>query len=280
MKVFSWDDVLNSKAKEFIHTLYSGEIAGSALTVGGFDGPHRGHETVCRRVTEAARKRSLVPGLITFTHSPRSFKQKAEYEGDISSLRLRLKVFEEWGFAFAVVIDFSADFSKMEGYAFLTVLKECCLMRFFGVGEGFRCGHNHATGETDIRQFAEVHGIECDFAALQADAGSRISSSAVRRYIRAGKLDKAAQFLGRPFDIDCLLFDIEKQRGKTVVLRPRAEHLQLLPPDGIYAADVFASVHNTKLCFYTDLHSASSVLRLEVPDADTDYRFDKIRFKM
>ena len=275
MQVFSWDDVLNSKVSGFIAG------SGTALTVGGFDGPHRGHEALCAKVTDNARKRGLMPGLITFKHSPRAFKLQGGYEGDISTLRLRLNVLEQWGFAFAVVIDFSSDFSKMKGYIFLSVLKDYCGMRFFEVGKLFRCGYNHATGEDEIRQFAGEHGIECDFVSLEADDGNRISSSAVRRYIRSGNLDKAEQLLGRPFEIDCLCFTAENAGGTAVVLKKRENEkacFQILPPDGVYRVSVSAFEAEKNIAFAADLHADSSVLRLDVPDAYKNCRLDTIRF--
>ncbi|MGP1602409.1 FAD synthetase family protein [Treponema sp.] len=297
MKIFSWDDVLTSKVKEFINNFYTRQGAdlgvpgntaglltegGSALTVGGFDGPHRGHRALCASVIKEAKNRSLVPGLITFTRSPRSFKQKADYEGDISTLRLRLKVLEEWGFAFAVVIDFSADFSKMEGYEFLCVLKDLCAMRFFGVGEGFRCGRNHAAGEDEISSFAQEHGIVCSFMPLQAESGTRISSSLVRRYVRSGKLNEAKELLGYPFQIDCFQFDtkFEEKAGRVHALLTAKtdEILQLLPPSGLYPVRIFASLSGQDICFDTDVHTDSSVLRQEVPAVYKNCLFDRIGF--
>lgn len=297
MEIFSWDDVLNSKVKEFIHAfsrdgLCGDESAwnaagvltegGSALTVGGFDGPHRGHKALCASVIKEAKKRSLVPGLITFTRSPRSFKQKADYEGDISTLRLRLKVLEEWGFAFAVVIDFSADFSKIEGYDFLCILKDFCAMHFFGVGEGFRCGRNHATGEDEISSFAHTHGIVCSFMPLAAESGTRISSTLVRRSVRSGKLKEAEELLGHPFQIDCFQFDtkFEEKEGRVYALftAKKDEVLQLIPPSGLYPVRVFASLSGADISFDTDVHTDSSILRQEVPAVYKNCLFDRIGF--
>ena len=277
MRIFSWDDVLNSNVKNFIAA--QKRCGGSALTVGGFDGPHRGHEVLCSYVTAEAQKRALMPGLITFRHSPRSFKQKTEYEGDISTVRLRLEVLEEWGFAFAVVIDFSSDFSKIQGIDFLHILKDSCAMCFFAVGKGFRCGRDHAVGESHIRGFADENGIECAFIPPKADSGSRISSSAVRRCVREGRLDKAARLLGRPFEIDCVPFTAET-KGENTLLYPCAEQQQVLPPDGVYAVQVFAALEGSDICFDTDLHTDTSVLRPEVPAVYKNCRFDKIRFKI
>lgn len=297
MKIFSWDDVLTSKVKEFINNFYTRQGAdsglpgneaglltegGSALTVGGFDGPHRGHRALCASVINEAKKRSLVPGLITFTRSPRSFKQKADYEGDISTLRLRLKVLEEWGFAFAVVIDFSADFSKMEGYEFLCVLKDLCAMRFFGVGEGFRCGRNHAAGEDEISSFAQKHGIVCSFMPLQAESGTRISSSLVRRFLRSARFKEAEELLGHPFQIDCFQFDtkFEQTAGElyAVMAAKNGAALQLIPPSGTYPVRVFASCAGEFICFDTDVHTDAFTLRQKVPAVYKNCLFDRIGF--
>ncbi|WP_428771692.1 FAD synthetase family protein [Treponema sp. HNW] len=297
MKIFSWDDVLHSRVKEFIHCFSSdsglssnsGENEsgicggwGSALTVGGFDGPHRGHEALCASVIKEAHNRNLVPGLITFTRSPRSFKQRADYEGDISALRLRLKVLEEWGFAFAVVIDFSADFSKMEGYEFLCVLKDLCAMRFFGVGEGFRCGRNHAAGEDEISSFAQEHGIVCSFMPLQTESGTRISSSLVRRFLRSGRFKDAQELLGHPFQIDCFQFDtkFEQTAGElyaVMTAKPDAA-LQLIPPPGTYPVHVYAFCAGEPICFDTDVHTDAFTLRQKVPAVYKNCLFDRIRF--
>ena len=131
--------------------------------------------------------------------------------------------------------------------------------------------------------------------SLAADGGSRISSSAVRRYIRSGSLDKAEQLLGRPFEIDCLCFSAENEGGKTValkkygggqdtavVLKKRENEkacFQILPPDGVYRVNVSASDAGKKIGFAADLHAGSSVLRLDVPDVYKNCRFDTIRFK-
>ncbi len=284
MDVFSWDDILHNAAGIKPRT--------TALTVGGFDGPHEGHRALCLSVIQSAQKRHLQSAVVTFKRSPRSFKQKADYSGDISSLRLRLKVFEQWGFSFAVVIDFSIDFSKIKGIDFLRILAERCGMRFFSVGETFRCGYQNDVGKEEIAAFAAENGIE--FVPLQSmeQNGQCISSSAVRKAVVLGDLERAKLLLGRPFEIDCIQFCQNTGDGGIVLTDGKAlpdgsgsaksvlkKNVQLLPPCGTYRVSAYPeNGANGALFFSALLHRDDCALRLEVPAAYKNLRLDKIAF--
>ena len=77
MKIIYWDDLIKEE------NLYP---QGSAISVGGFDGPHRGHERILSAVLEAARRMGIPAGIITFFRSPRSVKDESTYSGDVSTL--------------------------------------------------------------------------------------------------------------------------------------------------------------------------------------------------
>ena len=284
MDVFSWDDILHGAAGIKPRT--------TALTVGGFDGPHEGHRALCLSVIQSAQKRHLQSAVVTFKRSPRSFKQKADYSGDISSLRLRLKVFEQWGFSFAVVIDFSIDFSKIKGIDFLRILAERCGMRFFSVGETFRCGYQNDVGKEEIDAFAAENGI--DFVPLQSmeQNAQCISSSAVRKAVVLGDLERAKLLLGRPFEIDCMQFCQNTGDDGIVLTDGKAlpddsdlakgalkKNVQLLPPCGTYRVSAYPeNGANGALFFSALLHRDDCALRLEVPAAYKNLRLDKIAF--
>ena len=280
MDVFSWDDILHGAAGIKPRT--------TALTVGGFDGPHEGHRALCLSVIQSAQKRHLQSAVVTFKRSPRSFKQKADYSGDISSLRLRLKVFEQWGFSFAVVIDFSIDFSKIKGIDFLRILAERCGMRFFSVGETFRCGYQNDVGKEEIDAFAAENGI--DFVPLRSmeQNGQCISSSAVRKAVVLGDLERAKLLLGRPFEIDCMQFCQNTGDGGIVLTDGKAlpdgsgalkKNVKLLPPCGTYRVSAYPeNGANGALFFSALLHRDDCALRLEVPAAYKNLRLDKIAF--
>ena len=87
---------------------------GTALTVGNFDGPHIGHDSLFARVLSEGEKCALTPGVVAFKQSLGAFKSKGFYEGDLSTLAQRLSVIEGTGIAFAIQIDFSDKFCKIE----------------------------------------------------------------------------------------------------------------------------------------------------------------------
>ena len=124
---------------------------GSAISIGGFDGPHRGHERILSAVLEASERYGIPAGLITFFRSPRSVKAGATYSGDVSTLDMRLQKFTEQGFTFTVLIDFSADFAKMKGAVFFDTLMKTIRIKYLAVGSDFTCGYRHDTGGEELR---------------------------------------------------------------------------------------------------------------------------------
>ncbi len=193
MKIFSWDDIypVADSAADFFSP-------GTALTVGGFDGPHRGHNVLFDAVLS---RTGLVPGVVTFARSPRAVRASA-YPGDVSTLELRLRKFREKGFAFAVVIDFSGEFGKLSGRTFLNILRFSCNMRFLAVGNDFRCGYRLDTGVREIEEFARIHGIGLSVADSFLVDGERVSSSTIREAVASGDFARAERLLGSPFLLD------------------------------------------------------------------------------
>ncbi len=277
MKVFFWDDILNSHidgspCKDF--------FTSSALTIGGFDGPHVGHKALCERVLEYSKNYKKQAGVITFAHSPRMLKERGSYIGDISTLRLRLKTFEKWGFDFAVVIDFSKNFSKIEGATFLSILADRCAMQFLTVGEGFRCGYKGETDTAHIETFAKNNDITFVLAPLIHVSQHTISSSLVRQYIFSGKLEKCKGFLVGPFllDVQSNLYEIEKSQEGLLLIMAKDVFTQVLPPNGEYNVSVL--VKDSRKQFSSILYLDNINLRLNVPIEYENKQFDVIVFDL
>jgi hypothetical protein len=258
--VFSWDDIQNRE-----DALFPG--VKTALTVGGFDGPHQGHE---RLFSSVLAQDGLLPGIITFSRSPRAFpeikggagteldelsRRAPEFGGDVSTLMLRLMSFRQRGFAFAVVIDFSQEFSKLSGEIFLNMLARICAMQYIAVGPDFRCGYRLGTGTRELLAFAEAHAVQAEILDACLVDGERVSSSAIRRAVLRGDLRGAERLLGNPFRLDCSAFVPEGTSGgvprgatdvaatavtesavvaSVVVVAERAVLSQVIPPDGEY----------------------------------------------
>ncbi len=256
MRVFSWNDIenfQNSRNPEYVSFFQ----CGSALTIGGFDGPHRGHEVLCDAVLASKRElSSLKTGVITFNSPPKA-KNGIDFPGEVSTLSLRLSWFKHKGFDFAVVIDFSHKFSTMSGTDFLSILYMSCAMRYITVGDDFKCGYKGETGIRELRQFSETRGISVTVIHTVSISGLRVSSSAIRQAVAEGQMKYAEQLLGRPYAIDgeALVWKHElKGDIHTFVIDNKAA-TQVLPPEGRYDVSVLLSdmtVFNTVCCCEND----------------------------
>lgn len=237
MTVLSWRKLISGGNA----ALFKG---GTALTVGCFDGPHAGHAVLFDAVFHAAAGQNLSPGIITFSRPLPVVKHPKSYAGDIAALRRRLSEYERRGFSFCVVIDFSDDFSKIDGNTFLDVLKNACGMRFLAEGVDFHCGYNGSCGMEEIRAFAKKNGVEVRFLEPVLYDNRRISSSAIRQRILLGDFAAAEKMLGRPYIIDFEGILPEKSDGAYVFSRSR--FLQVIPQCGMY--DVLETASGLRAC--------------------------------
>ena len=163
------------------------EGPGSAMTVGVFDGVHRGHQALIRLILG----RPLIPLIVSFRNSPKG-------RPEIYSLERKLELFEELGVRRTVLIDFSPDFSKLGGRDFMRLLRERGKLRYLAVGSNFRCGYGLDTDAAAIRALGEG-AFETEVLPPLLYRGDPVSSSRVRAALLAKRFEEAEALLGRAF---------------------------------------------------------------------------------
>jgi riboflavin kinase/FMN adenylyltransferase len=173
-----------------------------ALTIGVFDGVHRGHRLLIEKIVLHSRKNNSIPTVVTFRQSPRRVLSPASWHGDIYSQRQKLAVLESLGVEEAVLIDFSENFSKISGNEFVDLLKRRRKIGYLAVGANFRCGYRLDTGLDKLRELASGAGIEFEAVPQLMAGGHPVSSSRIRRAISEGNMALVSELLGRPFAID------------------------------------------------------------------------------
>jgi riboflavin kinase/FMN adenylyltransferase len=243
VRILEWPDFIAGAALE----LAGGKK--TALTVGVFDGIHRGHQVLLEAVIGKAPE--MVPLVITFRKNPKEFFKKEGWEGDILSLDQKLAIFEGEGLPALALIDFSENFSKMPGKVFLEILRMWGNPGYIAVGSNFHCGYRMDTGAEDIRAFFRDTDVSVEvFESKVLDGGSGlhggpvlsgrpglpprpISSSRIREAIRAGELREAGELLGRPVEIDLSPPAARSESGLLFHLSGR-----ILPPPGIWRVRV------------------------------------------
>lgn len=206
--------------------------AAAAMTIGVFDGVHRGHRVLIDKITR--RGPPYTPVVVTFTRNPREFFRPREWGGDILSLPRKLAVFEELGVAAVLLIDFSANFSRLGGKDFIELLRSRGNLGYLAVGAHFRCGFMLDTDAAALMDITGPAGITTELAAPLRDEAGPISSSRIREAIVRGDLSLAAGLLGRGVELDFSDMAPESREGGTLFCftgPPR-----VLPPPGNYRA--------------------------------------------
>ena len=182
--------------------------APSAVTIGNFDGVHRGHQTILRRVVQSAGQRGLLPTVMTFQPHPRAFfaqrGQRPELiPTQISSLRDKAWALARLNVRQLALERFNQALADMPADEFIQrLLVRGLNTRWLLVGEDFRYGHKRM-GDIDLlRRAGRQHGFEVEAIADVVDEhGYRISSSEVRTALAVGNLERAQDLLGHTYRI-------------------------------------------------------------------------------
>ncbi|PLC48455.1 bifunctional riboflavin kinase/FMN adenylyltransferase [Pollutimonas subterranea] len=180
----------------------------SAVTIGNFDGVHRGHQAILARLHECAEQRNLAATVMTFDPHPRAyFAQRGQrpelIPTQISSLRDKLQALHTHRAEQLILERFDQALADMSADDFIErLLVHGLNTRWLLVGEDFRYGHKR-TGDVDLlRRAGQRHGFDVETIADIADEhGHRISSSEVRTALAVGNQLRATHLLGHRYRI-------------------------------------------------------------------------------
>ncbi|MFN3564649.1 MAG: bifunctional riboflavin kinase/FAD synthetase [Burkholderiaceae bacterium] len=173
-----------------------------ALTIGNFDGVHRGHAALLARVVEAARERGLVAAVMTFEPHPREFFAPAQAPARVANIRDKLEALREAGIERVYIEHFNRRFASLAAEQFIDdVLVAGCRMKWLWVGADSRSGARRGGYRAGRRARAAAGGYVVEQLPAVRDGNDRVSSSAVRAALSVGDLARAQQLLGRPYTI-------------------------------------------------------------------------------
>lgn len=212
----------------------------TVVTIGAYDGLHRGHLSVIAQVVDLARQKGCRSAVVTFDRHPASVVRPESAPRLLTDLTKRLELLELTGIDAVVVLSFDAaaasesadDFVRR---VFVDALATCAVV----VGEDFHFGRQR---QGNVAMLTDM-GADHDFSVLPVqlrtlDGASVISSTAIRHAITDGRLDDAAEMLGRPVEIAGEVIGGD-QRGRTIGFPTANVDVGdgfLVPADGVYAA--------------------------------------------
>lgn len=259
MKLFKWEELQQNPL--LFQENFNSKL-GTALTVGSFDGPHLGHDSLFNAVIQFSLKHKVSSGIITFLRPPKV--SESVYSGDVSSLAIKLDKFKEKGFDFVVLIDFSSDFGTIAGDTFIDFLVNSIHMKYLAVGSDFRCGYRQDTGVIEIKQMALKKGFCFDSIGQIKVDGVRISSSSIRDAIKIADFSQAKKLLGYSYLLDLSLTKLVYiADGVSAACN---SFTQVLPPVGTYHAILHTSYSSNVI---VDVHISQETVLILPKRIDT-----------
>jgi riboflavin kinase/FMN adenylyltransferase len=215
-----------------------GDWGPSVVTVGVFDGVHRGHQRIVARAQAVASARQLPVVVVTFDPHPDEVIRPGSHPPLLVTVRRRVQLLGEQGCAAVCVLPFTLDFSRLGPDEFVrTVLADRLHARWVVVGENFRFGHRAAGDVPLLAELGEKYEFGAEGVPLLTEHGVTISSSEIRDLLNAGDVAGAARDLGRPHRVEGVVVR-GHQRGRALgfpTANLETTPYPAVPADGVYA---------------------------------------------
>lgn len=225
-----------------IRNLAEAHLVGpSVLTIGTFDGLHRGHQDVINQLKTAARSLHAQSVVVAFHPRPKAVFAPDRFGQDyLTTPEQRIALFEQIGIDVLILIPFTLEFAQTTARDFMRDISERLNLVQICVGHDFALGKNREGNIDKLRELGrEFNYTVCEIDQYKLD-GQLVSSTQIRAAVAAGDVRRAAHLLGRYFSLTSHVIEGAK-RGRslgfpTANLAVPPEHL--LPANGVYASYV------------------------------------------
>jgi riboflavin kinase / FMN adenylyltransferase len=215
---------------------------GTVVTVGSFDGVHRGHAAVLEEIARRARAAGRHSVLVTFDPHPLAVVNPAAAPPLLTTGPERREILAQTGLDYAVLLRFDHRLAELAAEDFVReILLRRCGMRELVIGYDHGFGRGRQGDVAMLRRLGATDGFSVDVVPEVQVDGHPVSSTLVRRAVAGGDLDRAASLLGRPYYLTAEVVPGDG-RGRTIGFPTanlgRVPPRKLLPPDGVYAVRV------------------------------------------
>ena len=218
---------------------------GTVITIGVFDGVHRGHRHLLQRMFELAEP-PLVPTVITFTNHPAEVVNPERSVTKIITPEEKVDLLYDAGVGCVICVEFTNDLANLDANEFTHLLVDCLHMRGIVTGPDFALGRNRSGNLEYLRRRGQAMGFWVETVAPLEVEGSAIRSRRVRNALADGNVDGAEYLLGRPYATDGVVVHgakMGRQLGfPTANIIPTQNFV--IPADGVYAT--YATVNGVR----------------------------------
>lgn len=211
----------------------------TAITLGKFDGVHRGHQELIHKILEK-KKEGFQTALFTFDKSVGAFLRDFDFKLLLTKEERRI-ILSKYSLDYVIECEFTEEFAHMSAESFIEqILVEKLKVGYIAVGTDFKFGYKAKGNYKLLQEFAKKYDFTVEVVDKITYEDSEISSTRIRKSIEEGKLEEVVGMLGYPYPIIGEVIH-GKKLGRTlgiptVNLLPPKE--KLLPPYGVYAAKI------------------------------------------
>ena len=226
----------------------------SVITIGAYDGVHRGHQAVIAQVRELANSMGCQSVVVTFDRHPASVVRPESAPKLLTDMEQKLELLAATGVDATRVVTFDENKARMTADEFAReILIGGLQTKVIVVGEDFHFGHRRQGNVSTLRDMGEHLGFRVEPVKLipRADGVAEpVSSTSIRRALAGGQVETAGQLLGRPFEIRGEVVHGD-QRGRTIgfpTANIAVQQAMCLPADGVYAGRYIDEQSRTFMC--------------------------------
>jgi riboflavin kinase/FMN adenylyltransferase len=211
------------------------------VTIGVFDGVHRGHAEIIAQAVEQAKERGVPSVLITFVPHPSEVVRPGSHPPVLTTIMRRAELVGQLGVDVFCALPFTLELSQMppDEFAHRALVESLHAVGVI-VGENFHFGHR-ATGDLAmLERLGQTFGFTAHGTPLLRDGDTPLSATYVRTCVQAGDVARAAIALGRPHRVDGVV-ERGDQRGRQLgfpTANMRSDEWTAIPADGVYAGRV------------------------------------------
>jgi riboflavin kinase/FMN adenylyltransferase len=261
----------------------------SVVTIGAYDGVHRGHQAVIGQVRNEAQQLGCQSVVVTFDKHPASVVRPESAPKLLTDLDQKLELLQQTGIDATLIVEFNRERSTEDPALFVKrVLVDALRAQVVVVGEDFHFGFNRGGNVAMLRELGKQFDFQVEPVKLIArpdGVEEPVSSTSIRRALAGGQVETATNLLGRAYEVRGVVVNGDK-RGRTIgfpTANVEVPNAMCLPADGVYAGKFQCDDGSVHACainlgrrptFFE--HADHSLLEAHLLDFDGDLYGQKV----
>ena len=210
----------------------------NCISIGNFDGMHKGHIELVKETVRIAKENNLVPTVLTFDQMPEEYFKANDFFR-LMEMSDKCKVFEKLGVEQVLVIPFDKSFSEINENIFIKeILIEKLSLKYLIVGKDFKFGYKRMGNIELLQKYSELGGYNLLSLDLVKISSDKISSRDIRILIKNGKIKEANQLLAVPFSLSGKVIHGEKRGRRLGYPTANIETYKSYPINGIFLVNI------------------------------------------